>query len=781
MASSQPLTGLSAAEVRQRETEGKTNRSANPKTKSVGRIFRDNICTLFNLINVLLFLSLIFVGSYKNLLFIGVVLCNTAIGIIQEIRSKRCVDRLTILTDKPVSVLRDGEEQELPKEHIVLDDVLILSRGSQVPADCILLSGGCTCNESLLTGEADVIEKHEGDELYSGSFIAAGRCFAKVTAVGADCYAAKLGSAAKYIKKNNSQILKSFRFIIRLCTIIIFPVGALLFLSAFLFHQNDLQSSVVSTVAALVGMIPGGMILLTSSVLAVSVIRLSRRQVLVNEMYCIESLARVDVLCVDKTGTLTAEQMDVSEVIALDASEEEIQTALASIVAGSGDINATLQAVKEYTAGCEPLKCRSFVPFSSETKRSGGVFENGQSYIFGAAEFVFSDKEKYKAVFERIAAINSTARILILACTQEEFNGQLPDTLTPMAIVLIKDRLRENVRETVRYFTEQGVTLKVISGDGVKTVKNIAADCGVPGADRAVDMTDITTDEQLAEAAERCNIFGRVTPEQKKKLVLALRANGHTVAMTGDGVNDVLALKEADCSVAMASGSEAARNVSQLVLVDNDFAAMPSVVAEGRRTINNVERSSALYLVKTTYSILLSVFFIFSALKYPFEPIQLTLIGALTVGIPSFVLALQPNKSRIRGSFTFNILLRALPAALSVVFGVIVTASFSGWLHLSHAECSTIAVYLTALCGLLLVLRLSIPLNGLRIAMLSVCTAGLILGVTFFGGLFSLCFLSVPGIVLLAILAAVCALMFNVLYQVAARLIEKNNSKLEKR
>ena len=774
-------TGLSSSEVAQRVSEGKVNRSANPKTKSIQRIFRDNICTLFNLINVILFLALILVGSYRNTLFIGVVLCNTAIGIIQEIRSKRSVDKLTILTDKPARVIRDGEERQIPKEQLVTDDILILSRGDQLPADCVLVSGECMCNESLLTGESDLISKREGDELLSGSFIAAGKCYARVARVGAECYASKLNSAAKYIKKNNSQILKTFRLVIRICTILIFPLGTLMFLSTFFVHHNDFQSTVVQTATAINGTIPGGMILLTSSVLAVSVIRLARKKVLVNEMYCIESLARVDVLCLDKTGTLTAEQMDVDEVIALDAADSEIKTALASIVAASEDINATLQAVSDYTAGTESVRCLSFTPFSSETKRSGGTFENGKSYVFGAAEFVFSDKEKYKDVFKKLEGINSSARILVLGSSEKPFDGGLPDDITPMAILLIKDRLRDNVRETVGYFNEQGVTLKVISGDSVKTVANIASESGVLGADKAVDMTTIETDEQLDEAAEKYNIFGRVTPEQKKKLVLALKAHGHTVAMTGDGVNDVLALKEADCSVAMASGSEAARNVSQLVLVNNDFAAMPGVVAEGRRTINNIERSSALYLVKTIYSVVLTVFFIIFNRAYPFELIQLTLIGALTVGLPSFVLALQPNKNRIRGNFTFNMFMRAAPAAITVIFGVIMTALLSKPLGLSQGELSTVSVYLTALCCLWLILRLSIPINALRIAMLSVCTAGIVLGVSVLGWLFKLTLLGSSGIIMLIILAVVCTLMFNVLYQTAMKLIEKNNLKLEKR
>ena len=768
------LKGLSQSEVDLRVSQGKVNISANLKTKSVKRIFYDNICTLFNLINVVLFIALLLVGSYKNMLFMGVVVGNIAIGIFQEIRSKISVDKLTILSEKKISVLREGKIIEISKENIVIDDILVFSRGSQIPADCVVCQGECKVNESLLTGESDLIPKQNNDELLSGSFIAAGKCYAKVTKVGADCYAAKINNEAKYIKKVNSQILKSFNFIIKLCTFILLPVGVCFFLRQFGIQVGDLQGTVVSTVAALVGMIPKGMILLTSSVLAVSIVRLSSKKVLVQEMYCIETLARVDVLCLDKTGTLTADEMTVTDVISFTDDESEIKTALASIVNSSDEINATLYAIKDYVEGTTPLKCISFVPFSSETKWSGGTFENKKSYIIGASEFVFSNKEKYVDVFNKINEISQTVRILALASTDTELkDGKLSDNLTPIALILIKDRLRDNVNETINYFKEQGVTLKVISGDSVKTVRNIAIDTGIEGAENAVDMSTITTDEELYEVAEKCNVFGRVTPVQKKKLVLALKKHGHSVAMTGDGVNDVLALKEADCSVAMASGSDAARNVSQLVLVNNDFASMPDVVAEGRRTINNLERSSSLYLVKTIYSVILSVFFIFFHMSYPFEPIQLTLIGAFTVGLPSFVLALQPNKNIIKGNFTFNIISRALPAALCVIVNIIVIAIISPHFTISEAEFSTISVYMTALSCMLLVFRLSLPLNALRSVMLIVCSSAVVLGSIFFGQFFSLTALSFEGIVILVVFAICTVVIFNVLYNIAEHYIKK--------
>ncbi len=769
------LSGLSNEEVKQRINDGKVNVSANIKTKSIKRIFYDNIFTLFNAINVVLLIALLLVGSYKNMLFAGVVVANIAIGIFQEIRSKISVDKLTILSEKKITVMRNGSLTEISKENIVIDDILVLSRGSQVPADCVVCDGECRANESLLTGESDLISKKSGDELLSGSFISSGKCYARVNKVGAECYAAKINSEAKYIKKVNSQILKSFNFIIKLCTFIIFPIGAFFFIRQFGLPQATLQSAVVSTVAALVGMIPKGMILLTSSVLAVSIVRLSRKKVLVQQMYCIETLARVDVLCLDKTGTLTTDEMSVTDVVSFGFDNSEINTALCSIVSASEEHNATLRAIKDFVETSNKLDCKKFIDFSSETKWSGGTFNNGKTYIIGAAEFVFKDKNKYKSVYNQIDNVNKTVRILALGVSDSSIDEHsLPDDLQPMALILIKDKLRENVNETISYFKEQGVCLKVISGDSVKTVQNIAIDTGIEGSENAVDMTTVTSDEQLEEVAESCNIFGRVTPVQKKKLVLALKKHGHSVAMTGDGVNDVLALKEADCSVAMASGSDAARNVSQLVLVNNDFASMPDVVAEGRRTINNLERSSALYLVKTIYSIVLSIFFIFFSMEYPFEPIQLTLVGALTVALPSFVLALQPNKNIIKGNFTANIMARALPAAFCVIANIIVIAVISSFVNLSAGEFSTISVYLTALSCMLLVVRLSIPINAIRAVMLAFCTSAFIFGCILFGGLFSLSALSFSGVIILLAFSAGTVLIFNLLYNIAQYYIQKS-------
>ncbi len=769
--------GLSQGEVNERIAKGKVNVTENLRTKSVRRIFYDNICTLFNLVNLVLLVALLLVGSFKNVAFVIIVFLNMAIGIFQEIRSKHSVDKLSILSEKKVTVLRESELREISKENIVLDDIIVLSRGDQIPADCVVFDGECKVNESLLTGESDLIEKTTEDKLLSGSFIASGVCYAKVTAVGKDSYASKINAEAKYIKKVNSQIVNSFNFIVKLCSIIIFPIGVGLFISQFFAGGGNMQEAVIKSVGLLLGMIPKGMILLTSTVLAVTVINLASKKVLAQDLYCVESLARVDVLCLDKTGTLTADRMNVYEIIPFESTIEEINTALSSIAESSADVNATLLAIEEYAKTAVTVKCRSFVPFSSETKWSGGNFEDGNAYVIGAAELVFSDRQKYSEVYEKIGEISETVRIIVLAKSEELLeSGKLPESLIPMALVLIKDELRSNVNETINYFKAQGVTLKVVSGDSVQTVRNIAIETGIEGAENAVDMTTVTTEEELFEVAERCNVFGRVTPAQKKQLLTALKKHGHFVAMTGDGVNDVLALKESDCSIAMASGSDAARNVSQLVLVNDDFASMPHVVEQGRKTINNVERSSSLYMVKTIYSIVLAIFFIFFSTEAPFSPVQLTLVGAFATAIPSFVLALEPNKNRIQGNFTFNIIARAGASALCVIMNIILMAVLRKHFNVTAEEFSTISVYLTALSTFLLVLRLSMPLNALRVVMLAFCAGAFAVGCVFFGDFFDLAALGKEAIIFIAILAVLTVVVFNLLYNLSEYFVKKMKS-----
>ena len=651
--------GLTKEEVEERIKENKLNYDTSLPTKSIKTIVRENIFTLFNLINILLGVAVFCVGSYKNLLFLIVIFCNTAISIIQEINSKRAVDKLSILAQAKVNCIRDGEKQEIGINSIVLDDLLMLETGNQIVADSIILEGEVEVNESFITGESDVIYKRKGDTLLSGSFVVSGKCKAEVIHIGDENYTSKISSGAKYVKKVNSEIMKSLNGIIKIVSIAIVPIGILLFFNQLGLTENSFKNAVVNTVAAIIGMIPEGLVLLTSTVLAVSVIRLSKRKVLVQELYCIETLARVDTLCLDKTGTITEGTMEVNDIIEITKSKEELEEILSEISSASDDNNSTIEAIRAKYKNKQKWKVINKIPFSSQKKWSGVCFKDKGSYIIGAPEFVL--REKYDEYKERIEKYSNDYRVIIVANSEGDFiEKELPDKLEVLGFVLISDVIRKEASKTLKYFKEQGVNIKIISGDNPITVSKIAKRAGVENSEKYINMQEIKTKEQLEKAAKEYTIFGRVTPVQKKELVQALKKEGHTVAMTGDGVNDVLALKEADCSIAMASGSDATRNVAELVLLDSNFASMPEIVLEGRRTINNIERSATLFLVKTIYASILAIIFLFVNMPYPFMPIQLTLISTVTIGIPSFVLALEPNKERIKGKFLRNVISRAL-------------------------------------------------------------------------------------------------------------------------
>ena len=651
--------GLTKEEVEERIKENKVNYDTSLPTKSIKTIVRENIFTLFNLINILLGVAVFCVGSYKNLLFLIVIFCNTAISIIQEINSKRAVDKLSILAQAKVNCIRDGEKQEIGINSIVLDDLLMLETGNQIVADSIILEGEVEVNESFITGESDVIYKRKGDTLLSGSFVVSGKCKAEVIHIGDENYTSKISSGAKYVKKVNSEIMKSLNGIIKIVSIAIVPIGILLFFNQLGLTENSFKNAVVNTVAAIIGMIPEGLVLLTSTVLAVSVIRLSKRKVLVQELYCIETLARVDTLCLDKTGTITEGTMEVNDIIEITKSKEELEEILSEISSASDDNNSTIEAIRAKYKNKQKWKVINKIPFSSQKKWSGVCFKDKGSYIIGAPEFVL--REKYDEYKERIEKYSNDYRVIIVANSEGDFiEKELPDKLEVLGFVLISDVIRKEASKTLKYFKEQGVNIKIISGDNPITVSKIAKRAGVENSEKYINMQEIKTKEQLEKAAKEYTIFGRVTPVQKKELVQALKKEGHTVAMTGDGVNDVLALKEADCSIAMASGSDATRNVAELVLLDSNFASMPEIVLEGRRTINNIERSATLFLVKTIYASILAIIFLFVNMPYPFMPIQLTLISTVTIGIPSFVLALEPNKERIKGKFLRNVISRAL-------------------------------------------------------------------------------------------------------------------------
>ncbi len=763
------LQGLTSAQVAERVARGEVNVDVDVKTRSIGQIVYENVFTLFNAINVILALFVLITGSYKNMLFMAVILCNTAIGIVQEIRSKKTTDALSIVAASKATVVRDGKHVEVALHELVRDDLIVLGRGDQIPADAEVVAGACDVNESLLTGESNLIKKAAGDNLMSGSFVNAGTCTARVVHVGAENYAAKISAEAKQRKAVNSEIMNSLNGIIKFVSCIIFPIGALLFAREFFAGYVAFNEAVLSTVAALVGMIPEGLILLTSTVLAVSVVRLAKSKVLVQQLYCIETLARVDTLCLDKTGTITTGSMEVAAVETVgDTAQAEVNAALASIARADEDPNETALAIVQHyqETPVDTLELVRTVPFSSDKKWSGAVFANGSAYVMGAGQFILN--ERFQQVADQQNALAADARVLLLARVDGfDDEGDVVGEPQPLGFVAIHDQIRATAAQTIAFFKEQGVSLKVISGDDPRTVSGIAAKVGVPNAQDYVDATSLADEAAIAQAIGRYSVFGRVKPEQKKAFVTALQAEGHIVAMTGDGVNDTLALKQADCSVAMAAGSDAARNVAQLVLVDNDFASMPKVVAEGRRSINNLQRSASLFLVKTLLSLSLALVFIFLPWQYPFQPIQMTLISAFTIGIPSFVLALEPNKDRIKGRFLENVIVKSIPGAVCAVLTVLaVNVAGFMFLGLDYAQVSTLCVLLTAWIGAMLIVRLSIPFTPIRTALLAVVVGGTVLGATLLHNLFGIQPLSVPMWIMFGVAAALAAAAFHILYTV---------------
>ncbi len=771
-----PSAGLEYPQVQLRMQQGLVNGSGEIRTKSVKQIVLGNLITPFNILNVVLASLIILVGSYKNLLFMGVIFFNTLIGTFQEIRAKKTIDKLSLIAAPRACVIRGGQTEEIPVGDVVLDDVLLLSAGGQICADASVLDGECEVNESLLTGESDPVVKRQGDTLLSGSFVVSGSCCAQVDRVGADNYASQISNSAKYLKKPNSEIMKWINRIIKWIGFALIPIGILLFYKQLFISGQPFDRAIVSTVAALIGMIPEGLVLLTSVVLAVSVIRLSRHKTLVQELYCIETLARVDTLCLDKTGTITEGTMQLDEVVPLEKASVDISEGIAAMVGALQDNNPTFAALRESFPNSPSWTCTGVVPFSSARKWSGASFEGKGSYVIGAAEFVLRDQ--FDLVREKVEQYSADGqRVLLLAHSGEPFGGkELPQNLVPQALILLSDKIREQAPQTLEYFADQGVDLKVISGDNAITVSNIARRAGLKSADRYIDASTLQSEEELQEAAEKYTVFGRVTPQQKLSLVKALKAKGRTVAMTGDGVNDVLALKEADCSVAMASGSDAARTVSQLVLLDSNFASMPMVVREGRRAINNLQRSASLFLVKAFFSAVIAVFFIFVNCDYPFQPIQFTLINTFTIGIPSFILALEPNKERIRGSFMANIVKKSLPGSVTMILNIFLLVPISLYMGFSTDQLATMGIILTGMTGLLILLRVSSPLNLLRGVLFYAMVTGFVGAMILLPGLFSLVPVSAPMLLVLLPMSAfticVMTVMFHLVDHILMRRVE---------
>lgn len=752
-----PQSGLSAEQVKRRFAQGENNYKVESSTLSVSEIVRSNVCTYFNLVFAVIAVLLAIVGAWSDMLFLPIIVANTCIGIIQEVHSKKVLDKLSILNAPHAVVIRDGKRQEIPADQLVLDDIVEFSAGSQIPADAKVVSGELQVNESLITGESDEIEKREGDSLLSGSFVVSGKACARLEKVGKDSYISKLTlQATKSKKGEQSEMIRSLNYLIMVMGIIIIPIGIALFVQSFIYNEGTFHDSITGMVAAIIGMIPEGLYLLTSVALAVSSVRLAQKKVLIHDMKCIETLARVNVLCVDKTGTITEPGMHVYDFSVLDGADQlEISQLLADFVAAQEKDNATMEALKAHFSNGSGMRAREVYSFSSETKYSGAVMNDGKSYVIGAPEFVL--RGQFAQYQEQIATYSSKGyRVLVFAQYEGTLDRKpLTEPVLPLCFVMLANPIRKGAKETFTYFAENDVDIKVISGDNPLTVSVIAAEAGIVGAERFVDASTLKEKEDYDRAVEEYTVFGRVTPSQKRMLVQALKEHKKTVAMTGDGVNDVLALKDADCSVAMASGSEAASNVAQLVLLDSDFSRMPSVVAEGRRVVNNIERTAALYIVKNIFSMLLAIFSVILMLDYPLEPSQVSLISMFTIGIPSFVLALEPNKDLIRGHFLTNVLVRALPAGLTdfiVVSGLVI---FCREFQVDLDCLSTSCTILVAIVGFMILHRIARPMNTGHIVMLVGVIAGWILCMLFGGSFFGITEISKQCEMLMVIFAII--------------------------
>lgn len=745
-------SGLSNKQVNERIQKNLINHDTTVPTKSIKRILYENFFTLFNILNLILAIAIFAVGSYKNMLFLFIVIINTAISTIQEIHSKRVVDKLSLMATSKVNVIRDSKKQNISIYELVLDDIVEFNTGNQIPTDSIIQDGEVLVNESFITGEPDSITKKKGDTILSGSYIVSGKCFAKVEHIGADNYTSKISSGAKYIKKVKSEIMCSLNKIIKVLTFIIIPIGICMFYGQLHVQGVTFQDAVVQSSASIIGMIPEGLVLLTSTVLAISVIKLSKSRVLVQDLYCIETLARVDTLCLDKTGTLTEGFMEVKNFICVNTDKNNMENILANISKFSEDENSTILAIKNYFSNIsEEFRPINKIPFSSDKKWSGICFENKGSYIIGAPEFVLkNDFEKYA---DDIKKYSEDYRVLVLAHSKYDFNNKdLPSDIVLLGYVFLLDKIRSDANSTLAFFEKQGVDIKIISGDNPITVSQIAKNVGVKNYDKFIDMSTVSDDIDLKDIVLNYSIFGRVSPTQKQSLIKSLKANGRTVAMTGDGVNDVLALKEADCSVAMANGSDATKNISQLVLLNSDFSAMPKIVAEGRRTINNIQRSASLFLVKTIYSTIFALLFLFIGEQYPFEPIQLSLISVTTIGIPSFMLALEPNKERIKGKFLQNVIAKAFPTAITNVITIFALTILNKFGFIAEEYFSSLCVISTGLSGLALLFTLTksrksehsnLPFSIYRLVLALCMTILFVLGLTIGAFLFSIVDLSV--------------------------------------
>lgn len=748
-------TGLYEEEIIEREEAGWTNIPVDPPSKTTKEIIHDNIFTYFNLIFVILGLLLILVGAFRDLTFLPVIILNTLIGIIQEIRAKNVLDKMTMLHAPKATVVRNGRKRVIAVEDLVVDDIVIFKSGNQICADAIVEYGEVQVNESLLTGEADEITKKKGSILMSGSFIVSGECYARLEKVGADSYISRLTLEAKAMKDGEqSEMIRSLDKLVKCVGIAIIPIGLILFAQSFFLNDEGFRSSVTAMVAAVIGMVPEGLYLLASVALAVSAIRLAKQKVLLHDMKSIETLARVNVLCVDKTGTITENTMQVNGFLPTSNYDEETMPPLKGLIGDFVQVmsrdNITMEAMQSYFQKRTGRKVMHITSFSSEFKYSSVVFEDG-AYVLGAPEFVL--REDYSCYEEEIRkeAVKGYRVLVFGSCEKEPDGKALQGKVIPLAYIMLANPIRKEAPKTFAYFEEQGVEVKVISGDNPVTVSEVAKKAGITGAENFVDATTLTTDEEIRRAVLKYTVFGRVTPTQKRQFVRALKEAGRTVAMTGDGVNDVLALKDADCSIAMASGSDAAAQASQLVLLESDFSCMPNVVLEGRRVVNNIQRSASLFLVKNIFSFLLAIFSAVFMITYPLEPSQVSLISMFTIGVPAFFLALEPNRSIIKGHFLTNVLLKALPAALTDVMAVGALVVFGETFGVNTTDISTAATMLLAIVGFMILYRISLPMNKIRVAVLVFCICALLFCSTVLNRLFAITGMSAECVMLFVV------------------------------
>ncbi len=751
--------GLTREQVRKARFAGQVNTAVKPPSKSIKKIVATNTFTYFNFVFAAIAILLCAVHSYRDITFLPIIIANTLIGIVQEIRAKLTLDRLNMLNAPTANVIRDGVEKKINAEWLVLNDVVVFRAGNQIPADAKILSGEVAVNEALLTGEADEIKKSVGDKLMSGSFIVSGECRAQLTAVGADSYISQLTLQAKKIKtKEQSEIIRSLNRIVTIAGVAIIPIGGFLFVQRYFFEQAGAQAAVQSAVAAVIGMIPEGLFLLSSIALAISSMKLAQKKVLLHDMKSIETLARVDVLCVDKTGTITDNSMLVADYFPLGKStREDIYGEMSDFAKAQKADNATMEAIKAYFTKPTGRKAETVSGFSSEFKYSG-VSYKGESYVLGAPEFLLGkDYKKIESECEKHS--RKGYRVLLVASYDGKVDGKkLDKKVTPLGLITLMNPVRENAPETFKYFADQGVEIKVISGDNPLTVSEVAKKAEIANAGKYIDATRLKTDKEIAEVMDKYTVFGRVTPEQKRKFVKALQANGHIVAMTGDGVNDVLALRDADCSVAMASGSDAAAQAAQLVLLESDFARMPDVVTEGRRVVNNLERSGSLFLVKNVFSVLTAIMSIIFAFTYPLIPAQISLVSMFTIGVPAFLLSQAPNHDLIRGKFVSNILRRSVPGGLTNFILVGIMVLMGSIFNFSAEEIGTCATILLAAVGMQMIYRVTKkPFNWYKRTIIILCAVGLVFCFAVLPWLFGLSMVSLQAGAITVVLALLSA------------------------